>query len=306
MRRVIGIGETIFDILFKDDQPFKGVPGGSVFNTLVSLGRLGLEPIMISEIGRDHVGDLILGFMNENGMKTDHMYRYYDGKTPVSLAFLNQEKEASYDFYIHYPADRLDIVWPRIDAEDIVIFGSLYSLNPALRPVIQDLINYAKERKAFVYYDPNFRKNHASDALRLMPSILENLEFADLVRGSIEDFHNIYKETDIDRIYQNHIRFYCPIFICTSGEQGVFLRTPRVTKHYPASSLNPVSLVGAGDSLNAGIIYGLIRYNVSIEGLTSLDEETWDKIIALGIHFAAEVCQSEENYISHLFAATLN
>ena len=32
MRKVIGIGETILDILFKDSQPTAAVPGGSVFN----------------------------------------------------------------------------------------------------------------------------------------------------------------------------------------------------------------------------------------------------------------------------------
>ena len=31
MRKVIGIGETILDILFKDEQPTAAVPGGSVF-----------------------------------------------------------------------------------------------------------------------------------------------------------------------------------------------------------------------------------------------------------------------------------
>jgi hypothetical protein len=41
MKREIGIGETVLDILFKDDQPQKAVPGGSTFNSIVSLGRAG-------------------------------------------------------------------------------------------------------------------------------------------------------------------------------------------------------------------------------------------------------------------------
>ena len=43
MRKVIGIGETILDILFKDSQPTAAVPGGSVFNGIISLGRLGVN-----------------------------------------------------------------------------------------------------------------------------------------------------------------------------------------------------------------------------------------------------------------------
>ena len=37
MRKVIGIGETILDIIFEGNQPSAAVPGGSVFNGIVSL-----------------------------------------------------------------------------------------------------------------------------------------------------------------------------------------------------------------------------------------------------------------------------
>ena len=47
--RVIGIGETVLDILFKDDQPQKAVPGGSTFNSIVSLGRAGVNCAMVTE-----------------------------------------------------------------------------------------------------------------------------------------------------------------------------------------------------------------------------------------------------------------
>ena len=302
MRRIIGIGETIFDILFKNNQPVKGVPGGSSFNTMISLGRLGFNPYFISEVGRDKVGEIILSFMKENGVSTDHMYQYYDGKSPVSLAFLNEQMEAEYDFYMSYPEQRLDIVWPRIDQNDIIIFGSFYSLNPAIRPVLADLIKYAKERKAIIYYDPNFRKNHADQAVWLKPSIIENLEFADIVRGSREDFVNIYKENDIDKVYKNHIHFYCPTFICTDGAEGVYLKTSTFSKHYPALQINPVSMIGAGDTLNAGIIYGLIKKGVTLDSIESLSENEWDEILGYGMKFAAHVCGSEENYITEEFA----
>ena len=51
-RKIIGIGETIMDIIFKDGQPTAAVPGGSVFNSVISLGRLGQQVTFISEIGR--------------------------------------------------------------------------------------------------------------------------------------------------------------------------------------------------------------------------------------------------------------
>ena len=63
MRKVIGIGETILDILFKDEQPTAAVPGGSVFNGIISLGRMGINVCFISETGNDKVGNIIKNFM---------------------------------------------------------------------------------------------------------------------------------------------------------------------------------------------------------------------------------------------------
>ena len=75
MRKVIGIGETILDILFKNNQPTVAVPGGSVFNGLVSLGRAGANVTFISEVGGDRVGDIILNFMKENGRQCKGLSR---------------------------------------------------------------------------------------------------------------------------------------------------------------------------------------------------------------------------------------
>lgn len=87
MRKVIGIGETILDVIFRNNHPYAAVPGGSVFNGLVSLGRMGVEVLFISELGNDHVGDIIEQFMRENHISTEYVDRFPDGKSPLSLAF---------------------------------------------------------------------------------------------------------------------------------------------------------------------------------------------------------------------------
>ncbi len=103
MRKVIGIGETILDIIFRGDQPSAAVPGGSVFNGIVSLGRMGANVGFISETGNDRVGNIILQFMRDNNIPTDHVNVFPDGKSPVSLAFLNEQSDAEYIFYKDYP-----------------------------------------------------------------------------------------------------------------------------------------------------------------------------------------------------------
>ena len=263
MRKVIGIGETILDIIFRGDQPSAAVPGGSVFNGIVSLARMGVQVGFISETGNDHVGNIILQFMRENHIPTDHVNVFPDGKSPVSLAFLNEKSDAEYIFYKDYPKQRLDVLFPKLEEDDIVMVGSYYALNPVLREKILELLDQARDKKAIIYYDPNFRSSHKNEAMKLAPTIIENLEYADIVRGSLEDFFYMYGMQDADKIYKDKIKFYCPRFICTAGGDKVSLRTNQVSKEYPIEPLDAVSTIGAGDNFNAGLIYGLLKYDVT-------------------------------------------
>ena len=134
MRRVFGIGETILDIIFKNDQPYKAVPGGSVFNGMISLGRLQVPVSFISELGQDQVGDLILRFMEQNNLSADWIDRFTEGKSPVSLAFLDENKNANYSFYKNYPEQRLEVSLPRIEKDDIFIYGSYCNMRASKAP----------------------------------------------------------------------------------------------------------------------------------------------------------------------------
>ena len=243
MRKIIGIGETILDIIFRNGQPTKAVPGGSTFNTTISLGRLGTDVSLITELGSDTIGDTITSFMKENNVGTQYIDRYSaeEGKTPISLAFLDEDNNAHYSFYHQFPNDRLDVVWPRIDNDDIIIFGSYFSINPLLRQRITDIIEYAQVRKAIIYYDPNFRAAHSHEAMKLMPAILENLEYADIVRGSSEDFETLFKQTDAEKTYRDNIKFYCPNFIYTRGGEGVELFCKTGHRHFDIEAVKPVS-----------------------------------------------------------------
>lgn len=302
MRKVIGIGETILDIIFRGEQPSAAVPGGSVFNGIVSLGRMGIPVGFISETGNDRVGRIILQFMRDNHIPTDHVNVFPDGKSPVSLAFLNEQCDAEYLFYKDYPRQRLDVLFPRLEEDDIVMIGSYYALNPVLRDKILELLEQAREKKAIVYYDPNFRASHKNEAMKLAPTIIENLEYADIVRGSQDDFQYMYGLQDADKIYKDKIKFYCPSFICTAGGNSIALRTNKVSKDYSIPPLQAVSTIGAGDNFNAGVIYGLLKYDVRYRDLANIDEPTWDRIIQCGKDFAAEVCCSYHNSVSTEFA----
>ncbi|MGI6232726.1 MAG: carbohydrate kinase family protein [Prevotella sp.] len=303
MQKVIGIGETVLDIIFKDGQPIGAYPGGSTFNAIISLGRSGADTTFISEAGNDRVGQHILDFLRLNHVNADKVNVFPDSKSPISLAFLNENNDAEYLFYKDHPHDQLDFVYPDVQPDDIVIFGSFYAVNPVIRPQIVGLLEYARNHGAIIYYDVNFRPSHRDDVLRITPNFLENLEYADFVRGSREDFDVLYRLKDPDKVYNAEISFYCKRFVYTQGPGNVELRSDNnLKKSYPTPQTDTVSTIGAGDNFNAGFIYGLLKQHITRHDLEQgLSEKQWDSIIASAQEFSAESCKSIYNYVSKEF-----
>ena len=304
MRKVIGIGETVLDIIFKNNQPIGAVPGGSTYNAMISLGRAGIPTQFISETGNDRVGEMIISFLKDNGVSAEYINVFPDSKSPLSLAFLNEQNDAEYLFYKDHPSDRLEFVTPDVQPDDIVMFGSYYAINPVIRPQVQGFLDYARQKGAILYYDVNFRPSHKNEVMKLTPNIIENLEMADIVRGSYEDFLVMYKKDDADKVYRAEISFYCKKFIYTQGSQPIELRAEGgISKNYPIpSDIEVVSTIGAGDNFNAGLVYGMIKHNITREVIErGLNEEQWDQLIACGQSFSAECCKSLNNYISTEF-----
>ncbi|MDR2498334.1 MAG: carbohydrate kinase [Tannerellaceae bacterium] len=303
MRKVIGVGETILDIIFKNNQPQLAQAGGSVFNAFVTLGRMNIPLCFVSEVGNDKVGDIILDFMEANNIPSQYVGRFPEGKSPLAIAFLNDKNEAEYLFYKDSDKQRLETTLPDIQEDDIFIFGSYYALNPALRERISELLSLAKQRKAIIYYDPNFRNAHAHETVKLRPAILENFEYADIIRGSADDFRNIFNENNTDRIFNEHIKFYCQRLIITNGgESPVVVYDQSQRMEYPTKNIAPLSSIGAGDNFNAGIIYALLQHNIKHSDLSSLSNRQWTQIIAPAIDLATQACMSHDNYISAEFA----
>lgn len=303
MRKVIGIGETVLDIIFKDEQPIGAYPGGSAFNALISLGRSGVSCAFISEAGNDRVGKNVISFLKENHVNADNVNVFSDSKSPISLAFLDEHNDAEYIFYKDHPHDQLDFAYPSIQPDDIVVFGSFYAVNPVIRPQVVALLEDARSHGAIIYYDVNFRQSHKHEVMKITPNLLENLEYADFVRGSREDFSVLYKLTDPDKIYNAEISFYCKRFICTQGRDTVELRAENgFRRSYEVPDTPTVSTIGAGDNFNAGFIYGLVKHGITRQQIEhGLSPEQWDRLIASAQEFSAECCKSLFNYVSKEF-----
>ena len=301
MANVYAIGEIVYDIIFRDNQPQQANPGGSMLNSAISLSRAHNQVFFIGETGCDEVGNIIKSFLVDNSVNISYIQSYTNRKSSIALAFLNKQNDASYSFYKDFPAQRFTLDLPIPQQGDIVLFGSSFALQSEVRKPLLQLLHNAKLNGATIIYDPNFRKQ-LQDKSELLLIVKENISMADIVRGSDEDFKNIFGITNDSELYAKVKEYGCNYLIITKNAKGIHLLTPTFERAITVPQITTISTIGAGDNFNAGLIHGLLTQGLSKDALTEISKEQWSVIIETGKAFATHVCQSLDNYVSKEFA----
>jgi fructokinase len=299
-RKVYALGETVLDMVSDDGIIFRAVPGGSMLNASVSLGRMGIDIELISEFGADKAGEMIENFLASNSVKTTYSFRHIGYKTSLALAFLDTDKNASYSFYHDVPEEIPETGIPEFQKDDILLFGSFYAVKKNRNSFVLKILQKAIEAGATIYYDLNIRKAHSCEMDLLMPSFLNNIAASTLVKGSDEDFFHLFGLTDPNEIYKK-ISPFCKTMIMTCGSKPMHIFTPDYCKSYNINQIDPVSTIGAGDNFNAGFIYGLATLHSKSKSIIGCSGPEIDKAIGCGLAFATETCLSSENYIAGHF-----
>lgn len=296
------------DILFHEKNtgkgeyvPFAAVPGGSTFNSMVSVGRSGVPCKFMGYTGNNKVGHQIVEFMHRNGISTEYFQIRDNERAALSLAYLDSNGDADYTFYKEEPLAATDYSMPEFTEKDYFLFGSYYSICPGLRPQVKDILQTAHDAGTVIYYDINFRRSHSHQKQALLPVIQENCRLSSIVRGSADDFDILFGTRDPEEIYRKHISPFCPIFICTAGAGHIFIYTPKeahdfIVPQIPAEEI--VSTVGAGDSFNAGFLCAMYHRSIHKDQVLRLSYSQWEELISNGILYSSQVCRSQHNYIN--------
>ncbi len=273
-------GEVLYDC-FPDGSE---VLGGAPFNVAWHLQGLGLQPLMISGVGRDARGDAIVNTMTEWGMDTRAVQRheaYATGQERVSL----QEGQPGYDIvadqaYDHIAPTPLDELDPGRFA--LIYHGSLALRSETSRNTLNALI---ESTGLPVFLDLNLRAPWWSHE-QLMPLLqratwvkLNDEELCDVTGVcppdgvlNVETLHNAAKQL-FDQCALEWL-------IVTRGEQGAFVIYDGGLQEGEPVTVNTVAdTVGAGDAFSAVCITGIIH--------------GWalKEILARALSFAARVCE---------------
>ena len=125
------------DILFHEKNtgkgeyvPFAAVPGGSTFNSMVSVGRSGVPCKFMGYTGNNRVGHQIVDFMHRNGISTEYFQIRDNERAALSLAYLDSNGDADYVFYKDTPVASARYLKPEFMPTDYFLYGSYFAICP--------------------------------------------------------------------------------------------------------------------------------------------------------------------------------
>ena len=97
--------------------------------------------MFVGDTGADIVGRQTLDFMRANHVGTDYCPMRPDMKSAVSLAYLDDNGDASYVFYKQKPEAPKEWTLPQIDADDVLLYGSYFASCQGMRPLVEDMLS---------------------------------------------------------------------------------------------------------------------------------------------------------------------
>jgi len=287
----IVIGEALVDLVGqRGSSTLVAHPGGSPANVALGLARLGDPVTLMTMLGRDAFGEMIISHLQASGVRVDGG----SGEgTPTSLAVATLAAGiATYDFRIDWEIGGLD---PLPVETRCLHTGSLATVLEPGRQHVQDLMEREHQRgRVTISYDPNVRPALLGTPERALPGIEHLVSQSDVVKVSDEDLHWLYPGRPDEEVARDWLARGPVLVVVTRGGKGVYAVTAGLEVRRPATPIDLVDTVGAGDSFTSGLLDGLRRADLiggpRREALAAIDESSLVSVLDTASLIAAITC----------------
>jgi len=285
------IGEALVDLVGqRGSRTMVAHPGGSPANVALGLARLGDPVTLMTRLGRDAFGEMISTHLQTSGVRVDAGPD--DGvKTSLAVASL-AAGIATYDFRIEWDIGALA---PLPVETRCLHTGSLATVLAPGRADVEDLMQRERERgRATISYDPNVRPALLGTPEEARPDIERLVGISDVVKVSDEDLQWLYPDRQDEDVARDWLGRGPALVIITRGGKGVYAVTADLELRRPATPIDLVDTVGAGDSFTSGLLDGLGRADLiggaRREALVAIDESSLVSILDEASLVAAITC----------------
>lgn len=288
---IICCGEALIDFLprplAEGGEGFQPVSGGAIFNTALALGRLGAQVGLLAGVSEDMFGQKILADLQKSGVSTEYLCRM---SKPSTLAFVQLvDGQAQYTFMDENSAMRglNEAMLPTLpDPLEALHFGGISLISEPCGSAYEALMRRESER-CVISFDPNIRTGFITDHDSHRARIARMLALSDIVKVSDEDLAWIAPNTPTETAIRAILQQGASIVLLTKGAEGIVAYSHDFDVHVQAQKVAVVDTIGAGDTFNAGFLYGLKRQDCLERSLRWLSAETFHDAIEFANQVAA-------------------
>src|SRR3954469_3123294 len=285
------IGEALVDLVGqRGSRMLVAHPGGSPANVALGLGRLGNPVTLMTHLGQDSFGEMISAHLQASGVRVEGGT---DAGSSTSLAVATLAAGiATYDFRIEWDIGNLE---PLPIETRCLHTGSLATVLEPGRTDVQNLLELEHQRgRVTISYDPNVRPALLGSPEAARPGIEALVALSDVVKVSDEDLQWLYPDREDEDVAREWLGMGPAIVVVTRGGNGVFAVTADLEVRRPATVIDLVDTVGAGDSFTAGLLDGLRRADLiggsRRESLGAIDESSLISVLDTASLIAAITC----------------
>lgn len=284
------VGEILVDLI--EDRPGHTVayPGGSPANVAVALARLGGEVHLLTQLGDDVNGRLLLDHLRDNGVDLAPGSLLDCARTSSARTSLSPDGEASYTF---------DIVWQHVSAPathpaaTCVHTGSLAAL---LSPGADDVAALVRaiRQTSMISFDPNLRPAMIEDVRTARDRVEVMIAASDIVKVSSDDLAFLHPRRSYRDVAREWLGMGAGLVVVTRAGDGAWACTGRGERTVDAHPVDVVDTVGAGDAFTAGLLWALGQSDLlgpnRREALSAIDDATLTEVLTFASRVAAITC----------------
>ncbi|MGH3510151.1 MAG: PfkB family carbohydrate kinase [Nocardioidaceae bacterium] len=242
-------GESLVDIVRPLDGAEVYAAGGSPMNVAVGLARLGVDTTLVTEIGDDDLGRVIIEHVTASGVELAPDAVVPGRRTSTATARLDRQMSARYDFDLRWDPAPYQLPGSVTGLH----VGSLDALLEPGRALVADLVAETVRRNRFVSYDPNVRAGLVGDPEAAWRDVRALARQAGLVKLSDEDCR-VLRPDRPERECLAELLDDAPLVVVTRGASGASAYAGARAVSVPGRSGTVVDTVGAGDSFMAALI----------------------------------------------------
>jgi len=274
MAKLISIGEALVDQVKQGVKLIGRFTGGAPTNVAAMVANLGQSSVLLTKIGDDDEGKMILETLRQLGVNTNHIKVTDAHDTTVAKVQVDKKGQRTFTFDRRNAADlfltKEDIDPSLFESGDILHFGSVNLVPSLTRKAHEFAIDTAKKNDLILSFDPNLRFSLWPNPLALREAVKEFMIGVDIFKVTEEELNFIFPDMSIESAIEKVFQAKITWLILSKGDQGLVAyqakQKPIVIK---GNKVKVVDTTGAGDALIGALLTKLLAAGISKSKLAS-------------------------------------